>query len=114
MNIWISPPLSLQLPVTPEGSVIIPTVGEVSVSGLHLDEAKKKIAAEVRKKYISGNISFTLLTPRIFAVRVTGFGFIEKTVYVQATERAQDAISLAKNQTDELLNTMNKANEVAK
>ena len=29
VNIWISPPLSLQLPITPEGSVIIPTVGEV-------------------------------------------------------------------------------------
>ena len=82
INIWISPPLNLQLPVTPEGSVIIPTVGEVSVSGLHLDEAKKKVAAEVRKKYISGNVSFTLLTPRIFAVRVTGFGLIEATVYV--------------------------------
>ncbi len=31
VNVWISPPLSLQLPVTPEGSIIIPTVGEVSV-----------------------------------------------------------------------------------
>jgi protein involved in polysaccharide export with SLBB domain len=40
VNIWLSIPISLQLPVTPEGSVIIPTVGEVSVSGLHLDEAK--------------------------------------------------------------------------
>jgi polysaccharide biosynthesis/export protein len=114
VNIWISPPISLQLPVTPEGSVIIPTVGEVPVSGLHLDEAKQKVAAEVKKKYISGNVSFTLLTPRIFAVRVTGYGFKETTVYVQATERAQDAISLAKSQTDELLKTMGQTNEVAK
>ena len=114
VNIWVSPPISLQLPVTPEGSVIIPTVGEVSVSGLHLDEAKKKIAVEVRRKYISGDISFTLLTPRIFAVRVTGFGFLENTVYVQATERAQDAISLAKSQTDEFLKTMSQTNEVTK
>ena len=112
VNIWISPPLNLQLPVTPEGSVIIPTVGEVSVSGLHLDEAKTKVAAEVRKKYISGNVSFTLLTPRIFAVRVTGFGLMEATVYVQATQRAQDAISLAKSQTDELLRAMSQTNEV--
>ncbi len=114
INIWISPPLNLQLPVTPEGSVIIPTVGEVSVSGLHLDEAKKKVAAEVRKKYISGNVSFTLLTPRIFAVRVTGFGLIEATVYVQATERAQGAISLAKSHTDEVLKSMGEANGVSK
>jgi protein involved in polysaccharide export with SLBB domain len=114
VNIWISPPLNLQLPVTPEGSIIIPTVGEVSVAGLHLDAAKEKIAAEIRKKYISGNISFTLLTPRVFEVRVTGFGFLEATVYVQATGRAQDAIALAKNQTDELLNTMNMTGEGTK
>ena len=103
VNVWISPPLSLQVPVTPEGSIIVPTVGEVSVAGLHLDEAKKKIAAEIRKKYISGDISFTLLTPRIFAVGVAGFGFIEGTVYVQATERADNAIALAEEQTREEL-----------
>jgi len=106
VNIWISPPISLQLPVTPEGSVIIPTVGEVSVSGLHLVEAKKKVLSEIRKKYISGNISFTLLTPRIFTVRVTGSGFLENTVYVQATERAQDAISMAKSKSDQILKSM--------
>ena len=111
VNVWISPPLSLQLPVTPEGSIIIPTVGEVSVSGLRLEEAKKRVTAEVRKKYISGNVSFTLLTPRIFEVRVTGYGLIENTVYAQATERAQDAISLAKIKTDELLSAMKPASE---
>jgi polysaccharide biosynthesis/export protein len=110
VNIWISPPISLQLPVTPEGSVIIPTVGEVSVSGLHLDEAKKRVLSEIRKKYISGIISFTLLTPRIFTVRVTGSGFLENTVYVQATERAQDAISMAKSKSDELLKAMSLTN----
>jgi polysaccharide export outer membrane protein len=111
VNIWISPPFSLQLPVTPEGSVIIPTVGEISVAGLRLEEAKKRVTAEVRKKYISGNVSFTLLTPRIFEVRVTGYGFLESTVYMQATQRAQDAISLAKSKTDELLNAMKPAGE---
>lgn len=101
VNVWISPPLSLQLPVTPEGSIIIPTVGEVVAAGLHLDEAKKKVITEVRKKYINGDISFTLYAPRIFAVKVVGFGFMDGTVYVQATERAEIAIALAKNQTKE-------------
>ncbi len=112
VNIWISPSISLQLPVTPEGSVIIPTVGEVSVAGLHLDQAKKKVVAEIREKYIHGDVTFTLLNPREFAVRVTGVGFFETTVYVQATERAQDAIAMAKSETDEQLKTMNQTNTV--
>ena len=110
VNIWISPPLSLQLTVTPEGSIIIPTVGEVSIAGLHLDQAKRKVVAEIREKYISGYATLTLLNPRMFAVRVTGFGFIENTVYVQATERAQDAISFAKSKTDEILKAMSETN----
>ncbi len=114
VNIWTSPPLNLQLPVTPEGSIIIPTVGEISIADLTLDNAKEKVGAEVRKKYINAKNSFTLLTPRAFAVRVTGYGFMETTVYVQATERVQDAIALAKKQTDELLNAMNSSGSDAK
>jgi polysaccharide export outer membrane protein len=102
VNVWISPPVSFQLPVTPEGSIIIPTVGEVHVAGLHLDEAKKKVVADVRKKYIAGDISFILMTPRVFAVTVKGVVKQEGTVYVQATERVNAAITLAnahENQT---------------
>ena len=32
VNIWISPPLHFLLTVTPEGTLIIPTVGEVRIS----------------------------------------------------------------------------------
>ncbi|HTY10704.1 MAG TPA: polysaccharide biosynthesis/export family protein [Bacteroidota bacterium] len=114
VNVWISPPLNLLLTITPEGSVVIPTVGEISVAGLPLDEAKKKVVAEIHKKYISGAATFTLVNPRMLAVRVTGFGLIENTVYVLATERAQDAIALAKNQTDEALKAMSEANVASK
>ena len=41
VNIWISPPLNFSLTVTPEGTLIIPTVGEVRVTDLTLREAKK-------------------------------------------------------------------------
>ncbi len=95
VNVWISPPLSIQLPVTPEGSLIMPTVGEIFVSGLHLDEAKKKVISEIKKKYISNDASFTLLTPRIFAVTVKGVVRKEGTVYIQATERVDAAVALA-------------------
>lgn len=95
VNVWISPPISFQLPVTPEGSIIIPTVGEIHVAGLHLNDAKKAVISAIRKKYIAGDISFTLMTPRVFAVTVKGVVKKEGTVYVQAGQRADAAIALA-------------------
>jgi protein involved in polysaccharide export with SLBB domain len=95
VSIWVNPPLNLQIPVTPEGSVIIPTVGEVAVAGMHLDAAKKKVLTAVKQKYIVGDASFTLYMPRMFAVTVQGVVKNEGTVYVQATDRVDQAITLA-------------------
>jgi len=115
VNVWLSPPLSLQLPVTPEGSIIIPTVAEIQLAGMNLMEAKRKVISEIRKKYLSGDISFTLLAPRMFAVQVSGFGFTDMTVIVQATERAGDAISLAEAKTpDELKKTFQSTEKMLK
>ena len=95
VNIWTMPPINLQIPVTPEGSVVIPAVGEIQVAGMCLDEAKKKVFSSLRKKFISSDITFTLLTPRIFAVTVQGVVKNEGTVYLQATERVDAAIAQA-------------------
>jgi len=49
VNIWISPPLNFMLTVTPEGTLIVPTVGEVKVADLSLSQAKKKVIGEIKK-----------------------------------------------------------------
>jgi protein involved in polysaccharide export with SLBB domain len=72
VNIWLSPPVSYQLTVTPEGTLIIPTVGEVHVADLKLSEAKERATAEIRKRYSAGRPSVTLLIPRPIVVMVTG------------------------------------------
>ncbi|HTR81279.1 MAG TPA: SLBB domain-containing protein [Bacteroidota bacterium] len=95
VSVWTTPPFSFQLPVTPEGTIIIPTVGEVSIAGTKLDEAKKKVVSVLRRKFISGDISFTLYAPRTFAVTVQGVVKKEGTVYIQATERVDEAIAQA-------------------
>jgi len=66
--------LNQQLPlaVSPEGTIIIPTVGEVEVSGLSLREAKEKVVSAVKKRYYSSEVSFTLNTPRTFLIKVSG------------------------------------------
>ncbi|MBK8553744.1 MAG: SLBB domain-containing protein [Ignavibacteria bacterium] len=58
--------------VSPVGSVIIPTVGEVIVDGLSLNEASAKVISAVKKRYYSSDVSFTLNTPRTFLIKVSG------------------------------------------
>jgi len=62
----------MPLVVSPEGSVIIPTVGEVEVSGLTLTAAKNSVIRAVKRRYYSSDASFTLNTPRTFLIKVSG------------------------------------------
>lgn len=106
VNIWTSPQLALPLAVTPEGTLIIPTVGEVQVADITLSEAKKKVIKEIKKKYISGNPTVTLLNPRQIIVTVTGAVRNPGKYVVSATDRADYAILLAnKKQKDVLSET---------
>ena len=95
VSIWTAVPLNFQIPVTPEGSVIIPTVNEIQVSGLTLETAKKNVIAEIKKKYLSGQASFTLSQPRSFTVTIRGMVLNEQTIVVQATDRVEAAINVA-------------------
>ena len=73
VNMWISPPLSFSLTVTPEGTLIIPTVGEVRVSDMTLAEAKRLVLHRVKSRYRgSTEPTVTLVTPRQIVVTVTG------------------------------------------
>lgn len=62
----------LPLVVNPEGSVLIPTVGEVRVSGETLARAKNDVVSAVKSRYYSSSVSFTLSTPRTFLIKVSG------------------------------------------
>ena len=76
--------------VSPEGTVIIPTVGEVMVSDLTLAEARSRVIATVKKRYYSSDVSFTLTMPRTFIVKVSGLtqGSFEAT----STMRISDLV----------------------
>ncbi len=87
VSLWISPPILYTIPVTPEGTLIIPTVGEIFVSGMKLVEAKKKVISQIKKKYIAGDASFTLLFPRTLSVVVQGNNIKDGKLYFQSNER---------------------------
>ncbi|MEO6693302.1 MAG: polysaccharide biosynthesis/export family protein, partial [Saprospiraceae bacterium] len=74
LGIWgiINQPLPIG--VSPEGSLIIPSVGEVNVNGISLADAKQRVINKVKQRYISANVTLTLVSPRRFTITVTGVG----------------------------------------
>ncbi|HEX2786578.1 MAG TPA: SLBB domain-containing protein [Ignavibacteria bacterium] len=76
--------------VSPEGSLIIPTVGEVNVNGVTLAEAKSRVVAAVKKRYYSSDVSLTLTMPRTFLVKVTGR--VQGTFEVLPTMRVSEIL----------------------
>lgn len=95
VSIWGSPSVSYELTVTPEGTLLVPTVGEIHVAELPLAEVKERTVAEVRKKYVAGQITVTLTQPRPVVVTVTGVVIKQGSYTLLATERVDKAISLA-------------------
>ncbi|MFQ5797952.1 MAG: SLBB domain-containing protein [Bacteroidota bacterium] len=95
VNVWLGTGFSFQSAVTPEGTLIIPTVGEVRVAGITLAEAKQRVRYRVRKRYSDGDITVTLVSPRTFIVYVTGLVDNQGPYAVTATTRVDEAILLA-------------------
>ena len=69
---WGVPPTQYTVPVTPEGTLLIPTVGEVPVAGMTLTAAKKRVTEAVEKRYLRGSFSMTLIRPRALIVNLQG------------------------------------------
>lgn len=99
INIWTGAPLSFALAVTPEGTLIVPTVGELRVAGLLLSEAKKKILFEIARKYVTGNATATLIQPRPIVVTVTGNVLNPGLYTLTAVDRTDKAIEEANRPT---------------
>ncbi len=74
-----------------EGSLIVPTIGEIKIGGLNLREAKEKVIKAVKKRYYSSDVSFTLSTPRSFLIRVAGM--TQGTFEVNSVTRATQILS---------------------
>ncbi|MBI3006517.1 MAG: SLBB domain-containing protein [Ignavibacteriales bacterium] len=92
VDMWAGTLLSLMIPVTPEGTLIIPTVGEIQVADLTLAEAKKKVQAEIRKKYSTGQPTVTLYSPRPLSVRVSGDVRVPGSYTLYGSDRVEKAI----------------------
>jgi protein involved in polysaccharide export with SLBB domain len=112
LSIWSASPVDLQLTVTPEASLLIPSVGVVDANGLSLDQLKKKVAQITARKYINAEISLTLLTPRKVAVTIGGFVLQEGKKEVYSAQRVDNLIAMSNTFPSERLSVEEYASEL--
>jgi len=102
VNIWDFELFNFSTQVTPEATVILPTVGIVDVRDLTLMQAKQAIREKIKSKYTEGDISITLQSPRKFRVTVVGAVKNPGAVLATAVDRVSDAILQAGDFVEEL------------
>lgn len=92
INIWSELALSFDSNVTPEGTLIVPTVGEVKVAGMTLAEARESVVRALKRVYLSGEVSMTLVSPRRFVVTVTGSVLNQGSYIATSVERVDKLV----------------------
>ena len=72
ISIWGEIVAIYPLAVSPEGTILVPPAGEISVDGLTINEAEEKIYKKLTKHYRNFNITLTLSSLRNFRIYVLG------------------------------------------
>jgi protein involved in polysaccharide export with SLBB domain len=86
--------------INPQGSLIVPSVGEIDLHDFTLAQAKTKIQENISRKYRSNEISINLVTLKKFRIYVSGEVELPGTYFVQGSDRVSDVIEIANGATD--------------
>ena len=88
-------PSHIDIPVSPDGRIIVPGIGAIEIGGLTLHDAESLVSAEVMKILKSPSVSLTLRKMRTFKVFVRGA--IRKPGIIPATpaDRVSEIIDRA-------------------
>jgi polysaccharide export outer membrane protein len=105
IDVWGAVPFSYPAIVNPEGTVIIPTVGIVDIADKSLFETKQAIKDAVGKIYIKGDVTTSLIVPRVFSVTVSGIVNNPGTFFASAVQRVDQVIYQANLQTNVVTST---------
>ena len=90
--------------IAPDGTVVIPSLGQIDLKGLNLKAAKQKILQKIQKMYLDIKASVSFYGMKKFRVYLTGAVFSPGTYFVQGTDRVSDVLDLnggAKEWSDE-------------
>lgn len=83
------------LTIMPEGTISIPTIGVVNLTGDNLNSAREKVQTALAQSYRGVTFSLDLVQLRQFRVYVTGEIYQPGTYFAQAQDRVSDIIELA-------------------
>ena len=100
IHIWGDFESEYEAVVNPQGSVILPTVGEVEVNGMILADARTVIISAVKQKYKADDFSINLIELRKFRVYITGEVTLPGTYFAQGSDRVSDILEVAEGVTD--------------
>lgn len=95
LTLWGEISQSFLLTVTPEGRVLVPHVGDISVGQLTLAQAKERIVKEVGKRYKSVTTSVSLSKVRDFRVFLVGAVNLPGTYSATAVDRVSMLVDQA-------------------
>ncbi|CAN5506575.1 N/A [soil metagenome] len=105
------------LVVSLEGTIIIPTVGEINVNGISLADAKRKVTNAVKKRYYSSDVSLTLIKPKVFTIKITGLnqGSFQVSSITRVSQLLNnlilDTLNISKNNNRKYTDNKNKIPE---
>ncbi|MCJ7507345.1 MAG: SLBB domain-containing protein [candidate division Zixibacteria bacterium] len=95
VNLWGEVNFTHVLSITPEGTILIPRVGSLYVSGLSLRNAKKQIEEEIAQRYRNAEVTITLTNLRKLKISVTGEVNNPGTYICYANQRISELIEKA-------------------
>ncbi|HEY5615044.1 MAG TPA: SLBB domain-containing protein [Bacteroidota bacterium] len=95
VGIWGGTGLSWPLMVSPEGTLLVPEVGEFFVSGKTLESVKREVSAAVKRQYTISEPTVTLVSARQFVVTVLGNVRHPGPYIISSAYRVDKVIALA-------------------
>lgn len=99
-NIWGALEEQFPLNVTPDGYLLIPSVGELPVDGKTLHEVQQLVLEKAKPYYKNSKISLTMIFPRFVRIHVVGEVNYPGTYVGQPMNRVSHMIAEAGGPTD--------------
>lgn len=99
-NVWGAIEGQYPVEVSPEGKLLIPSVGAIEASGRYLDEVQRMVLEASASPYEKSEVSLTLESLRYFRVHVVGEVKYPGTYVAQAVDRVSELIADAGGVTE--------------
>lgn len=99
-NIWGALEMQIPIIVSPEGKLLVPSVGEIDVDGKTLAEVQSVVLDEAASVYENSKVTLTLDALRLFRVHIVGEVKYPGTYIAQAVNRVSEMITEAGGPTE--------------